>query len=310
MALAVAEDYQKSPSQSASMQRINEILTELRKESMQLDRQEATVLILGELGTEKEEIARQIHSSSRRGRGPWIQLNCMQELVDAKSLSLYCEQAAQGTLFLNDVDLLTLPMQDQLGTILASQSHFRVIFASNSSSKPDTGYGSFAKVILEIPPLRQRGGDLVTLAIQVAERVFRTHGRKFSGFSRDAQTALLEYDWPGNVEELTAVLERAFWLCIRKAEFPLTAGELFIPHGTRGSGTPKLELVPNHSSEGYMAIKKKWAATFEREYLLASLNRNGGNVSAAAREAKLDRSNFLRLLRRYRLSAQGFRKAA
>jgi len=59
-----------------------------------------------------------------------------------------------------------------------------------------------------------------------------------------------------------------------------------------------------------MELKKKWADSFEREYLETALGRHGGNVSAAAREAKLDRSNFLRLLRRHQLRAEGFRKAA
>ena len=62
--------------------------------------------------------------------------------------------------------------------------------------------------------------------------------------------------------------------------------------------------------ESYTELKKRWSDSFEREYLVATLNRHGGNVSAAAREAKLDRSNFLRLLRRHGLRAQEYRKVA
>ena len=69
--------------------------------------------------------------------------------------------------------------------------------------------------------------------------------------------------------------------------------------------------APSDNGAGtYMELKKKWADVFEREYLANALSRNGGNVSAAAREAKLDRSNFLRLLRRHGLTAQQYRKAA
>jgi transcriptional regulator of acetoin/glycerol metabolism len=64
------------------------------------------------------------------------------------------------------------------------------------------------------------------------------------------------------------------------------------------------------SEKGYTSLKKEWCDSFEKQFLVTTLNRNGGNVSAAAREAKLDRSNFLRLLRRHGLKAQEYRKAA
>jgi anaerobic nitric oxide reductase transcription regulator len=87
--------------------------------------------------------------------------------------------------------------------------------------------------------------------------------------------------------------------------------------GSNGGGARKLELVSNVSGAssgevgaiGYTELKRKWSESFEREFLISSLARHGGNVSAAAREAKLDRSNFLRLLRRHGLKAQEYRKA-
>jgi anaerobic nitric oxide reductase transcription regulator len=78
---------------------------------------------------------------------------------------------------------------------------------------------------------------------------------------------------------------------------------------TTTSGGPVLQDV-SENGDGYMELKKRWASAFEREYLLNALNRNNGNVSAAAREAKIDRSNFLRLLRRYGIKANEYRKAA
>jgi len=98
----------------------------------------------------------------------------------------------------------------------------------------------------------------------------------------------------------------------------VTARALSLPSASLPIGPangPRLELVkPNPlleiGVESYTALKKRWSESFEREFLTATLNKHGGNVSAAAREAKLDRSNFLRLLRRYGLRADVFRKAA
>ncbi len=98
----------------------------------------------------------------------------------------------------------------------------------------------------------------------------------------------------------------------------LTSKAMSIPSnaGTQMVGPPRLESVaspyaPVDAGVGsYTDLKKKWCDSFEREYLTSVLNRHGGNVSAAAREAKLDRSNFLRLLRRHQLKAQEYRKVA
>ena len=98
----------------------------------------------------------------------------------------------------------------------------------------------------------------------------------------------------------------------------LTAKALSIPvTSAAAGGAPRLESLTSPYQpasaagvESFTDLKKKWSDSFEREYLQAVLGRHGGNVSAAAREAKLDRSNFLRLLRRHQLRAQEFRKAA
>jgi DNA-binding NtrC family response regulator len=98
---------------------------------------------------------------------------------------------------------------------------------------------------------------------------------------------------------------------------PIPLSTLSIPassqgHGPGGNGT-KLKLVPEDTRfegaiESYTELKKRWCDSFELEYLTTTLRRHGGNVSAAARDAKLDRSNFLRLLRKHNLKAQEYRK--
>lgn len=141
--------------------------------------------------------------------------------------------------------------------------------------------------------------------------------KSFSGFSPDAEASLQNYSWPDNVRELLNVIERA--ALIHEGTGVVTSSTLAIPARTARSDIPepRLQLVPSpfaapsaSGAIGYMKLKKQWAENFEREYLVSALSRHGGNVSAAAREAELDRSNFLRLLRKYGLKSQQYRKAA
>jgi len=196
-------------------------------------------------------------------------------------------------------------------------------------------------VVCELPPLRDRTEDLLPMATQFAERAFRNRGKVFEGFASDAEAAVSSYSWPGNVREMLNYMERV--ALIWQGSGKVSESHLSLPGRSsamtshpqsqpaelesKGASTssyaeavmdgPRLQSVvspfqaPGQAGvEGYMALKKKWSDQFEREYLSTALRRHSGNVSAAAREAQVDRSNFLRLLRRYGLRAQEFRKAA
>jgi anaerobic nitric oxide reductase transcription regulator len=174
------------------------------------------------------------------------------------------------------------------------------------------------------------------MAQQFAERAFVKRGKKFSGFTAESQAALQGYRWPGNVRELLNVVERAAlvdratgktvdvcpFMGVQPASQMAHAAPLTLVQGGTGTGatsalTPPaaqptaqkdpVVLTLQDPIESYTSLKKRWSLSFEREYLAAMLARHGGNVSAAAREAHLDRSNFLRLLRRHRMTAQEFR---
>ena len=162
------------------------------------------------------------------------------------------------------------------------------------------------------------------MAKQFAQHAFQNRGKTFAGFTPDAEEGLRNYTWPGNVRELLNVVERT--ALVWEGHGPITAKALAITGGGsssgfanngagNGGGTGKLELVKApldlQGEDGilsYTELKKRWSDSFEREYLTAILARHQGNVSAAAREAKIDRSNFLRLLRRHQLKAQEYRK--
>lgn len=246
------------------------------------------------------------------------------------------EIAKGGTLFLDELGEMDVKIQAKLLRVIQErvfrrvggtadlEADVRVIAATNINLKEKVAAGKFredlyhrvAGVVIEVPGLRERTEDIVAMATQFAERSFRGRGKTFHGFSAEAEAALRDYSWPGNVRELLNVIERTSLLSEGNA--PITFKGLGIggAGGPRAVGSaPKLEVVaspfvsPDDSGlEGYMALKKKWSDQFEREYLMGALGRNHGNVSAAAREAKLDRSNFLRLLRRHQLHAEEFRR--
>ncbi|MCM2276700.1 MAG: sigma-54 dependent transcriptional regulator [Oligoflexia bacterium] len=334
-------------SKSPAMGKVNEWVTILRREAMRGEAEEPSVLVLGESGTGKEGIARMIHAGSRRGKGPWVAVNCAnfnEQLLEselfghergaftgANSLKRgLFEIAKGGTLFLDEIGEMDVKLQAKLLRVLQEkvfrrvggtadmQTDVRVVAATNQNLQTRVKEGKFrddlyhriSRVVIEVPTLSERSDEIVPMARQFAERAFRARGKVFGGFAPEAEAALCGYSWPGNVRELLNVVERT--ALIWEGQGALTAKSLSIPsNATASSGGSRLELVkpqidPN-STDSYTELKKKWSDSFEKEYLIATLVRHGGNVSAAARDAKLDRSNFLRLLRRHGLSAEAYR---
>jgi DNA-binding NtrC family response regulator len=350
-----SEDKYWYVSKAHSMAKVNEWLTVLRREAMRGDAEEPSVLILGESGTGKEGIARMIHTGSRRGKGPWVAVNCAnfnEQLLEselfghergsftganATKRGLF-EIAKGGTLFLDEIGEMDAKLQAKLLRVLQEkafrrvggtadlETDVRVVAATNRNLTAKVSEGKFrddlyhrlSRVVVEIPALRDRVEDIAPMATQFAERGFQARAKHFAGFAQDATEALKGYEWPGNVRELLNVIERT--ALIHEGNGPITSAELGLPgnRGVGGSGIgtgPKIAAVPSIGGNGdaigtgsYTELKKQWCDSFEREYLTATLARHGGNVSAAARESKLDRSNFLRLLRRHGLKAQEYRK--
>jgi len=345
-------------SKAQSMAKVNEWITILRREAMRGDAEEPTVVILGESGTGKEGVARMVHAGSRRGKGPWVAVNCAnfnEQLLEselfghergaftganATKRGLF-EIAKGGTLFLDEIGEMDVKLQAKLLRVLQEkvfrrvggttdlETDVRVVAATNRDLQAKVKDGQFredlyhrlSRVVVEIPSLRERSEDVVPMAIQFAERSFKGRGKTFAGFTPDAEESLRSYGWPGNVRELLNVIERT--ALIWEGNGAITPDAMALPRTQTGAspfggggGGGKLELVRSplesqiQSGESYSDLKKRWADSFEREYLLSTLARTGGNVSAAAREAKIDRSNFLRLLRRHNLRAQEYRKVA
>jgi DNA-binding NtrC family response regulator len=295
------------------------------------------VLVTGETGTGKELVARAIHSRSRRAAGPFVPVDCgaipdalmESELfghergaftgADARRMGLV-EFADGGTLFLDEVGELPLPLQAKLLRVLqerrvrrvgARQENpvdVRVVAATSRPIEQMLAEGSFrrdlyyriAVVRIDLPPLRNRGDDIGLLAEFFANRAAQEMGRPPGGLSTDVYQVLKGYSWPGNVRELQNAVRRAIAMS-RSA----TAGIDDLPDEVvAAAGRP---TAAEAGEVGFFASRTQHVARFERQYLTELLTRHAGDVSAAAREARLPRGTLYRLLKGHSLDAASFR---
>jgi DNA-binding NtrC family response regulator len=295
------------------------------------------VLVTGETGTGKELVARAIHGRSRRSGGPFVPIDCgaipdalmESELfghergaftgADARRLGLV-EVADGGTLFLDEVGELPLPLQAKLLRVLqerrvrrvgARQENpvdVRVVAATSRDIVRMVGEGEFRRdlyyrinvVRIDLPPLRARGDDIGLLAEFFANRAAHEAGRRVAGLSTDVYQVLRAYHWPGNVRELQNVVRRA----IAMTRGP-TAGVDDLPDEVvAASGR---QTGAEAGAVGFFAQRAEHVARFERHYLVDLLTRHLGDVSAAAREARLPRGTLYRLMKGHGLDGASFR---
>jgi PAS domain S-box-containing protein len=206
----------------------------------------ATVLILGETGTGKELVARAVHDASARRDRPFVKLNCAAIPAALVESELFGHEkgaftgatarregrfalADGGTIFLDEIGELPLELQPKLLRILQEgefepvgsgqtrKVDVRVLAATNRDLRKEAREGRFREDLyyrlcvfpLELPPLRERGDDVLELAAHFLKRQERTIGRELLPFSEEDRRRLRGYDWPGNVRELQNVIERA-----------------------------------------------------------------------------------------------------
>ena len=295
------------------------------------------VLITGETGTGKELVARSLHRRSRRANGPFVPIDCgaiPDSLLeseffghergaftgaDARRIGLV-ELADGGTLFLDEVGELPLPLQAKLLRVLqerrirrvgARQENavdVRVIAATSRTVDQMVARGEFRRdlfyrinvVRIDLPPLRMRGDDLGLLAEAFTNRASQEMGRSVGGISPDAYQVLKNYDWPGNVRELNNVVRRGVAMTQGTTLGLDDLPDELISAAGRGAST-------DGEAVGFFAERAAQTARFERQYLTDLLRRHLGDVSAAAREARLPRGTLYRLLKGHELDASRFR---
>ena len=291
---------------------------------------ETTVLIHGETGTGKELIARAVHDASNRSKGPFVAINCAAvplnlleaelfghargAFTDAKGerKGLFIE-ATGGTLFLDEIGELPLEVQPKL--LRALQERTVRPLGSNSeipfdvrllcATNRDLEYEVFQKrfredlfyrvnvVSLEIPPLRERPGDVLLLAHHFLQRFARTNGKSELSLSAGAAEKLSSYAWPGNVRELENCIERAVAL----AQYDqLTVEDL--PEKVRAYAAGRFVVSADDTTE-VVPMEQ-----VERNYIQRVLTLMGGNKARTAQVLGLDRRTLYRKLERYENEAK------
>lgn len=308
-----------------------------------LARTDASVVITGETGTGKELVARALHYLGPRAQHPFIPVNCgslpdnllEDELfghergafTDARSRHAgLIVQADGGTLFLDEVDSLTpraqvallRVLQDRtvraLGAERTQQVDVRFLAATNADLMGAVRRGSFRSdlyyrlnvINLLLPPLRERGDDVILLARHFLRHFNPDDSRRFV-LSADAEDALRSYAWPGNVRELENTIQRAIAFApdreVTAADLDLPAAASDAPGGLEVS--PVRFLAAGAAHQPFREAKRAVVEAFERDYIARLLRASGGNVTRAARIARKERRDFGRLVRKYELDQVG-----
>ncbi|HKI02599.1 MAG TPA: sigma-54 dependent transcriptional regulator [Thermoanaerobaculia bacterium] len=296
----------------------------------------AGVLIRGESGTGKELVARRIHELSDRVRGAFVAVNCAaipDTLVESELFGHRrgaftgadrdrpgkFRQADGGTLFLDEVGDMALAAQAKLLRVLQEGIveplgggepvgvDVRVLAATHRDLKALAAEGRFREDLLfrlrvveiELPPLRERGGDVLLLARQF----LAASARAGLSLAPETERALLAYSWPGNVRELGNAIERATIFChdgiVKPEDLPREVAG--------GEGRPAAGFLAWDPEDDFATAKKKVVDGFEREIIAAALREHGGNVSQAARRLGLHRQNLQQKLHELGISAEAYR---
>ncbi|MBX3269157.1 MAG: sigma 54-interacting transcriptional regulator [Sandaracinaceae bacterium] len=285
---------------------------------------DATVLIEGETGTGKEEVAASIHGHSKRASGPFVTLDCGAIPPNLLESELFghdkgaftgaiaaregvFEAADGGTLFLDELGELPLGMQPALlrvlergevrrvGETAARPIDVRVVAATNRDLRQEVTAGRFREDLyyrlavfhLRVPPLRERPEDIEGLTSVLLRRMGLSDADIARVVTPELRTALQAGRWPGNVRELRNYLSRCVVL-----------GEVLPITPTDNDDPRPWQVDPE---KPYAEAREHALALFERDYVRALLEHHEGNVSAAARAAGMARPYLHRLLRRHGL---------
>jgi len=307
----------------------------MRKIMAQVERvaaSETRVCILGETGTGKELIARTLHERSQRASGPFVTLNCAAvpaELIESelfghekgsftgasnRHLGKF-EQAEHGTIFLDEIGDMPLPMQAKLLRVLEEgeveriggdkpiRVDVRVLVATHRSLETLVREGKFRQDLfhrvyvfpLVLPPLRERREDVPVLIGNFAKQVCTQNNWKPIPFTLEAIEALQAYSWPGNVRELRNVVERLMLLA--------TEGEVNLD--TVRTALP--QLSDSHSSIGSGPLVER-VQSFEREVIVGELKRSHYHITNAAKALGLERSHLYKKAEQLGIDLQALRQ--
>ncbi len=306
---------------------------------------EASVVVYGDSGTGKEVIARAIHTLSRRAERPFVTVNCgslPEQLLESELFGYkkgaftgattdtvgLVEEAHTGTLFLDEIGEISLAVQVKLlrflqlkeykplGSPKSKIADVRIVAATNRDLKQAVAEGSFREdlyyrlniIPIELPPLRERDGDVALLATHFLQRFNQRFERHVAIRDPEVYRQLETHPWPGNVRELENKIEQLAVMAV---------DDVIRPEDVRLGGAPSAPSRAGVLAWGHDGApglfrdeKRDLLARFERAYLDRLLRAEGGHVSRAAQRAGLDRKNLWQLMRRHDIDAETYRLRA
>jgi DNA-binding NtrC family response regulator/tetratricopeptide (TPR) repeat protein len=315
-----------SPGIAAVHRQVERLLPQLRP-----GRKAPAILLQGETGTGKGLLARAIHSASPRANGPFVEVTCSaipETLLEAELFGFergaftdahhakkgLVQSADGGTVFLDEIGLLPTALQGKLLGMLESRSVRRlggtrteqvdvlIIAATNVDLAEAVSAGAFredlyhrlAVLTFTLPPLRERGADVIELAADFLARACADYSLPPKTLADDARTALSAYHWPGNVRELANLMER---IALRTDETTIRAHHLNLAVGEPSAAA-------DHGI-GPTGSLKSSLEHLERAEVQEAMRAAGGNVSLAAQRLGLPRSTL-----RHHLAKLGLSKGA
>jgi DNA-binding NtrC family response regulator len=278
------------------------------------------VLLIGERGSGRELGARTLHALSPRRGEPFVRVDCAL-LGEADSgpeddewAADALDRAGGGTVFLGGVDRLPRCRQRKLLDALSGaggRGAARLAASAASDLERQSRDGGFdaalrallAREVLRVPPLRERGRDIVLIARHHVESVCAMNGLPVAQIAPATVSLLERYAWPGNVRELRETMERALTLATRGVLQPDHLPET-LRESVGGGGDESAASAPRR----FRDAKRRVVDSFEKSYLEELLAWHRGNVTAAAEQAGMLRSALQRLLRKHDLHSSDYRR--
>ncbi|HEX9135482.1 MAG TPA: PEP-CTERM-box response regulator transcription factor, partial [Nitrospirota bacterium] len=297
------------------------VLSTMRKVSSS----DASVLVQGESGTGKELVARAIHAMSLRKDGPFVPINCSaipETLLESElfghekgaftgalaQVQGKVEYAQNGTLFLDEIGELPALLQVKLLRFLQDKTiqrvggredvvvNTRILAATNKDLTKEIGEGRFREdlyyrlgvVLIKVPPLRDRKGDLVVLATYFLKRYCDLYNKRIRGFNPTALESMEMYAWPGNIRELENKVQRAIIL---------SEGPFIGPHDLGFDSQP----ISRKNEHPEIRTLREAKERVEKEMVMSALDKNAGNIAKAAEELGISRPTLYDIMKRHGL---------
>jgi two-component system nitrogen regulation response regulator NtrX len=303
-------------------------LNQLRQAVDKIAPTNSRIMIVGPSGSGKELAARHLHSLSGRAGGPFVVINAAAITPERMEIELFgveqsngsqqrkvgaLEEAHGGTLFIDEIADMPRDTQNRILRVLVDQTFqrvggtnkvavdVRIVSSTSRNIEAEIAAGKFREdlyhrlsvVPIRVPPLAERREDIPELVNYFMEQISQATGLPQRTIGGDAMAVLQSHDWPGNVRQLRNNVERLMILAGGEPEAAITANMLpqdvgsMVPSMPNGNGGEQLMGLPLREAR----------ELFEREYLLAQINRFGGNISRTAEFVGMERSALHRKLK-------------